>query len=552
MFKGHPKGLFVLFFANMGERFGFYTMIPIFALFLQAQFGLSNESVGTIYGAFLFGIYFIPFFGGMLADRLGYGKTVTIGIVLMILGYALMGIPGQTLLFVYVSLFIIAAGTGFFKGNLVVILGNMYEEQGFKKMHDAAFNIYYMGINIGAFFAPFAATVLRDWLLSSRGFTYVASVPGMAHQFLKGELTDVTELESIARSQMSGSFIGLTDFCEKYLGALSQGYNAAFALAGISIIISLIIFKSFRKYYKKADYLHRKKVETDESVRALTPRQVKERIFALVMVFAVVIFFWMGFHQNGLMLTWFARDYTVGSVGAFTKIFFDLPAFLSVIGIIIGLVFLLRKSIKGAMKAVGAGLIVLGAVVLYWRYGTFGDTNPISPEPFQAFNPIFVVFLTPVVLSVFAWLNKRGKEPSSPKKIAIGMMIMAAGWIIMVTAAQGLASPKSLEAVGGVSSILVSPYWLISLYFSLTIAELFISPMGLAFVARVSPPQYRGIMQGSWLAATAVGNLLCGLIAFPYARLELWQSYGLLLFFSLAAGILMFLMLKKLERFTRT
>ena len=131
-------------------------------------------------------------------------------------------------------------------------------------------------------------------------------------------------------------------------------------------------------------------------------------------------------------------------------------------------------------------------------------------------------------------------------------MIMAAGWIIMVTAAQGLSSPKSLEAVGGVSSILVSPYWLISLYFSLTIAELFISPMGLAFVARVSPPQYRGIMQGSWLAATAVGNLLCGLIAFPYARLELWQSYGLLLFFSLAAGILMFLMLKKLERFTRT
>jgi POT family proton-dependent oligopeptide transporter len=284
----------------------------------------------------------------------------------------------------------------------------------------------------------------------------------------------------------------------------------------------------------------------------LTPKQVKERIFALVMVFAVVIFFWMAFHQNGLMLTWFARDYTVGTVGAFTKIFFDLPAFLSVIGIIIGLVFLLRKRIKGAMKAVGAGLIVLGAVVLFWRYGTFGDTNPISPEPFQAFNPIFVVFLTPLVLALFAWLSKRNKEPSSPKKIAIGMMIMAAGWVIMVVAAQGLASPKSLEAVGGVSSILVSPYWLISLYFALTVAELFISPMGLAFVARVSPPQYRGIMQGSWLAATAIGNLLCGFIAIPYARLELWQSYGLLLLFSAAAGIMMFLMLKKLERFTKT
>ncbi len=552
MFKGHPKGLFVLFFANMGERFGYYTMIPIFALFLQAQFGLSNESVGTIYGVFLFGVYFIPFFGGMLADKMGYGKTVTIGIILMILGYALMGIPSQTLLFVYVSLFVIAAGTGFFKGNLVVILGNMYEEQGFKKMHDAAFNIYYMGINIGAFFAPFAATALRDWLLASRGFTYAASVPGMAHQFLKGELADVTELESIAKSQMGESFIGLADFCEKYLGALSQGYNAAFALAGVSIIISLIIFKSFKKYYKKADYLHGKKVGTDESVQALTPKQVKERIFALVMVFSVVIFFWMAFHQNGLMLTWFARDYTVGVVGAFTKIFFDLPAFLSVIGIIIGLVFLLKKSFKGAMKAVGAGLIALGAVVLYWRYGTFGDTNPISPEPFQAFNPIFVVFLTPLVLALFAWLNKRKQEPSSPKKIAIGMMIMTAGFVIMVVAVQGLASPKSLEAVGGVSNILVSPYWLISLYFALTIAELFISPMGLAFVARVSPPQYRGMMQGGWLAATAVGTLLSGLIAIPYARLELWQSYGLLLLFAAAAGILMFLMLKKLERITKT
>ena len=120
MFKGHPKGLFVLFFANMGERFGYYTMIPIFALFLQAKFGLSSESVGAIYGTFLFGVYFIPFFGGMFADKIGYGKTITVGIILMILGYALMGIPGQTLMFVYVSLFIIAMGTGFFKGNLWV------------------------------------------------------------------------------------------------------------------------------------------------------------------------------------------------------------------------------------------------------------------------------------------------------------------------------------------------------------------------------------------------------------------------------------------------
>jgi POT family proton-dependent oligopeptide transporter len=259
----------------------------------------------------------------------------------------------------------------------------------------------------------------------------------------------------------------------------------------------------------------------------------------------------MAFHQNGLILTWFARDYTVGQVGSFTAIFFDLPAFLSVIGAVIGLVFLLRKGFKTAMKGVGVVLIVLAAIVLAWRYGTFGDTNPISPELFQAFNPIFVVFLTPVVLAFFAFLSKANKEPSSPKKIAIGMMIMTAAWVLMVIAAQGLPGPAAVEEMG-YSSVLVSPYWLISLYFALTVAELFISPMGLAFVARVSPPQYRGMMQGSWLAATAIGTLLSGLIAFPYARMSLWGTYLLLLVTSALAGGLMFLMLKRLERFTKS
>lgn len=549
MFKGHPKGLIVLFFANMGERFGYYTMIPIFALYMQAQFGLSSQAVGTIYGAFLFGVYFIPFFGGVLADKIGYGRTITAGILLMILGYALMGIPGQSLMFIYVSLFIIAAGTGFFKGNLVVILGNLYEEQGLKKLHDAAFNIFYMGINIGAFFAPYAAAFLRDWLLKDTGFTYVASVPGMAHQFMKGNLADTTELTRIAQAQMGDKFTNLGDFCTQYIAALSKGYNAAFALAAVSIVISLIIFLVFKKYYKKADYLHSKKT-TDESIQPMPVKEVRERIMALVMVFAVVIFFWMAFHQNGLTLTWFARDYTAGAVGTFTKIFFDLPAFLSVIGIIIGIVFILRKANEVAMKATGAGLVIASAAVLYWRYGTFGETNPISPELFQSFNPIFVVFLTPLVLAFFAWLAKRGKEPSSPKKIFIGMMIMTVGWIFMVIPALKLASPAALEAGGGVSDFLVSPYWLITLYFALTVAELFISPMGLAFVAKVSPPQYRGMMQGGWLAATAIGTLLSGLIAFPYAALELWQSYGLLLVTSLLAGIMMFAMLKKLNRIT--
>ncbi|MEN8153747.1 MAG: peptide MFS transporter [Acidobacteriota bacterium] len=549
MFKNHPKGLVVLFFANMGERFGYYTMIPIFALFFQARFGLSPESVGNLWSAFLFAIYFLPLFGGILADKIGYGKTITFGIVLMIVGYAFMGIPTHSMIFIYFSLFVIALGTGFFKGNLAVILGNLYEEQGYKKLHDAAFNIFYMGINIGAFFAPYAATFLRDWLLGKDGFTYVASVPGMIHQFYKGKLENVAELEEIARQQMGNAYTNITDFGEKYIDSLSQGYNAAFALAACSIVISLLIFKFYKKYYKHADYLHSKKVNNENAVE-LTPKQTKERVVALILVFTVVIFFWMAFHQNGLTLTWFARDYTVDSVSPFTKIFFDLPAFLSVIGILIGLVFAIKKSSIQKTKLIGIGVTIASAIVLYWRYGTFQGENPISPELFQSFNPIFVVFLTPVIVAFFAWLNKRGKEPSSPKKIGIGMLLLAAGWIIMILASLGLISPKALAGLGGTSPFLVAPYWLIGMYFTLTVSELFISPMGLAFVAKVSPPKFRGMMQGGWLAATAIGNMLSGQVAKPYAALELWQTYTLLVITSLMSAAFMFLIMKKLERAT--
>ncbi len=551
MFKNHPKGLIVLFFANMGERFGYYTMIPIFALFFQARFGLSAESVGNIWSIFLFGVYFLPLFGGILADRIGYGKTITVGILLMIAGYAFMGIPGQTMFFIYFALFVIALGTGLFKGNLAVILGNLYEEKGYKKMHDAAFNIFYMGINIGAFFAPYAATTLRDWLLGKDGFTYVASVPGMIHQFYKGKLENIQELESIARHQMGDAYVSIKDFGDRYIDSLSQGYHAAFALAACSIVISLIIFIFYKKYYKHADYLHSNKTGNDSNKVELTPKQTKERIVALILVFTVVIFFWMAFHQNGLTLTWFARDYTADSVSPLTKIFFDLPAFLSIIAIIIGLVFVIKKTSLPRTRRAGGIAMIAAAIVLWWRYGTFGDTNQISPELFQSFNPIFVVFLTPVIVAFFAWLNKRGKEPSSPKKIGIGMLMLGTGWIIMILASLGLISPKALAGSGGVSSFLVAPYWLIGMYFTLTVSELFISPMGLAFVAKVSPPKFRGMMQGGWLAATAVGNMLSGQVAKPYAALELWQTYSLLVITSLMSAAFMFLIIKKLESVTR-
>jgi len=556
MFKGHPKGLYVIFFSNMGERFGYYTMMAIFALFFEAKFGLHPEDVGFVWSGFLTAVYALPVLGGILADRIGYGRIVSLGIILMFSGYFMMSVPGTTQIFIYISLFVIALGTGFFKGNLAVILGNLYERADYKPLHDHAFNIYYMGINIGAFFAPYAATGMRDILMGADGFTYDARVPGMAHQFLKGTLESgkLAELKNIALQQMGDGFTSVSAFCQGYIDSLSAGYNAGFAIAGASIVISLLIFLGFRKYYKHADYLQKDRLKADPGTVQLTPKQVRDRLVALILVFVVVIFFWMAFHQNGLTLTWFAKNYTAGSVSPFTKIFFDIWAFLAFVGIIASIIFLAGRKFTKNVKLFSIALLLISGGILYSRYITFseGSTNPISPELFQSFNPMFVVFLTPVVVAFFAWLGKKGKEPSTPKRMAFGMLITAVGFMILVVGSFKLASPQSLLSQGGVSELLVSPYWLISTYFTLTVAELNISPMGLAFVAKVSPPQFRGMMQGGWLGATAVGNGLSGLVAIPWSNLSLVQTFGLLVATSLVAAILMFSILRILERATKS
>jgi POT family proton-dependent oligopeptide transporter len=549
MFKGHPAGLPVLFFSNMGERFGYYTMLSIFVLFLEARFGLTTENMGMVWSGFLFAVYFLPVLGGFLADRIGYGRTVLAGIGLLLAGYGLLAVPSEAQWFLYVSLFVVALGTGFFKGNMVVLLGNLYDDPRFRKHHDAAFNIYYMGINIGAFFSPYAATGIRDFLLARAGFSYDARIPGMAHQFQNGTLPDVPALEGLARAQAGAGFTDVAAFCHQYLDALSAGYNAGFGIAALAIVVSLIVFLSFRRHYSHADVL-RAKAAAGSGTDDLTPQQVRERVVALFMVFCVVIFFWMAFHQNGLTLTWFAKNYTAGQVDRGMKALFDLPALLAGIGAIIGVVLLVLKG-GATRRGLGALLLIAGAALVWWRFSGFAAVNPIAPELFQAFNPIFVVFLTPVVLWFFGRLAARGREPSSPRKIAWGMLIASLAYLLMVAPSFGLTAPRELAAVGGVSDVLRDPFWLIGTYLTLTVAELLLSPMGLSFVARVSPPRYRGLMQGGWLAATAIGNLLAGLVAIPYARLELWQTFGLLVGTSAMSAVLIFAILRRLEAATR-
>ena len=420
MFKGHPKGLYVAFFANMGERFGYYTMLAIFVLYLQSKFGWSATEAGKVYGGFLFGIYFLPLLGGYIADNvLGYGKTIILGTVIMFAGYFMLAVPGTGEWFIYGALAVISLGTGLFKGNLQALVGNLYDEAKYSKLRDSAFNIFYMGINIGAFFAPSAAKSMRSWVMGTEGLVYDKSIPSLAHRYLSGTLENTTELSNFAHAQMGDAFTNLTDFAHLYINGLSKAYNSGFAIAGLSMVISLAIFIGFRKYYKHADITHKqKKAQQKEDVVELSPKQTKDRLMALGLVFLVVIFFWMAFHQNGFTLTIFARDYTVGAVNKATAVIFNLSTFLPILIGILGVFMILGKENSSKTRLVGA-LITFASIVMgyYFIEQLQPDGNPISPETFQQFNPIFIVFLTPVIVGYFSYLRKKDKEPSSPKKI---------------------------------------------------------------------------------------------------------------------------------------
>jgi len=539
MLKGHPKGLYVAFFANMGERFGYYTMLSIFVLYLQAKYGFTAGEAGTYYGGFLFGVYFLPLLGGIIADKvLGYGKTITLGTIIMFLGYLMLAIPAQALVLTIASLAVISLGTGFFKGNLQALVGNMYDDHRYSPHRDNAFNIFYMGINIGAFFAPSAATGISNWILGKEGFSYNPRIPDLAHKFLNGDTSISEQLALLAEKQLGGPVGDLAQFSQNYIDTLSLSYNAGFAIAAASMILSFLIFIGFRKYYKSADITEHQK-SRDETLRnqliILKPEEQRARLIALFLVFSVVMFFWMAFHQNGFTLSIFARDYTANSVTNFTYIFFDLAAFLPFLAALIGLIMLLSKRIKDKFRILGAVLLIAGATICYLVYSGYNKEMPIAPQMFQHFNPIFIVFMTPVIVSLFNYLRNKGNEPSSPKKIGVGMILTAVGFMIMVGASFSLLSPRELG--GGVSDVLRSPYWLLS-------------PIGISFVSKVAPPKYKGVAQGGWLAATAIGNLMAGLIGYFWNRIELWQFFLILVVMCMLSATFIFSVLKRLERAT--
>jgi POT family proton-dependent oligopeptide transporter len=611
MLKNHPKGLLVAFFANMGERFGFYTMMAILVLFLQAKYGLSAEKAGDIYSWFYFSIYALALVGGILADSTRKYKTVILfGIIIMFSGYLLMAIPGMTLSFTMAGLFIIAFGNGLFKGNLQAVVGQMYDKPQYSKFRDTAFMIFYMGINVGAFFAPFAANGIRNWWLKTNGFAHDASLPALCHQYIDGTITatDTSTLQQLADNvNLAGPVTNLGIFTHHYLDAFSKGYNYAFGIAATAMVISLLVYVLFNRLIPKKE----KPAEDTETAPAgirfeimpliyalismgifaaglsfvvgllsglafglfagfitwiLTTAKKDEyaRISSLVLVFIVVVFFWMSFHQNGLTLTLFARDYTDKHVGPFTNLFFTLPSMLAVIGTIAGFVMIIRKGLAGKIRVTGGILFIIALMfVLYFAAGfdpttllggwlhRFEASNAIAPEIFQSFNPLFIVALTFPVMGIFAWLNKKSIEPSTPKKIGIGMIIAAVGFVVVLLASVSLPSPVSLHGSPVSEAVRVTPYWLISSYLILTIAELFLSPMGLSFVSKVAPSRFQGLMQGGWLLATAVGNKLLFVGSKLWERVELWQLWSVFIVCCLLSAAFIFSIMKRLENATK-
>ncbi len=600
MLKNHPKGLLVAFFTNMGERFGFYTMMAVLVLFLQAKFGLNEDKAGDIYSWFYFAIYALALIGGILADATRKYKTVIlIGQVIMFTGYAIMAVPGLSLTVTVVGLFTIAFGNGLFKGNLQAVVGQMYDNPKYDKVRDNAYLIFYMGINIGAFFAPFAATGVRNWWLKVNGFLHDGSLPALCHQFQDGTLASVDELQTLANQvSLNGPVTDLSSFAAKYLESFSVGYNYAFGVAAIAMIISLLAYVIFNKHIPKKEYVEGEKtISIAEKplaipvaiiaggitaflislvkdfatgmaiglfvtfvtwIAMISKKDEIQKVVALLLVFFVVIFFWMSFHQNGLTLTFFARDYTVKAVDPYTFMFFKIENILSLVAFITGIVLLTGKKKNLNTRLIGAALLVAGgtAATFLFRQGD-PESNPIAPEVFQSFNPLFIVTLTFVVVAFFSWLNKRKKEPSTPKKIGIGMIIAAFAFLIILIGSLNLVSPHELKIVDEAGNIKyapvpdssrVMPYWLISSYLILTIAELFLSPMGLSFVSKVAPGRFQGVMQGGWLLATAVGNKLLFVGSSLWGKLDLWQLWLIFIVCSLLAATFIFSIIKFLER----
>jgi POT family proton-dependent oligopeptide transporter len=521
--KNHPKGLIAAALSNMGERFGYYIMNAVLLLFLVSKFGLPDGTAGVIYSVFYFGIYVLSLVGGIIADRTqNYNKTIQWGLIIMAIGYVAMAIPlfsktadgaildsgagwATILTITCMALLFIAFGNGLFKGNLQAIVGKLYDEfeeeaakkgpealEEAKKRRDSGFQIFYVFINIGGFFAPFIAPFLREWWLKAHHLVYNADMSGLCHQFLaNGQETQKFTETMAAVLQPGYNFTDTAAFCSDYITVFNQGVHFSFIASVIAMVISLTIFIVNKyKFPQPAKKEAAQVVEYTAEEKEAMATEIKQRLYALFAVLGIAIFFWFSFHQNGQSLSVFARD--------------------------------------------------------------FVKTDAIAPEIWQALNPFFVIVLTPLMIL----FNKR-VTMSTPRKIALGMAIAGSAYLFLMIFSIVRNYPSGEEfrlldaaqmAAAGLAK--AAPWVLLVTYFLLTVAELFISPLGLSFVSKVAPRHMVGLCQGLWLGATAIGNLMIWLGPVMYNAWPIkycWAVFAAVCFVSMAV---MLGMVKWLERVT--
>ncbi len=529
----HPKALPFLYLSEMWERFGFYLMLGIFFLYMtdtqRGGLAMDRKQASDIFGTFIALVYLTPFVGGLLADRiLGYRWSITLGGILMGIGYCGLALPGMGAF--YISQIIIIIGNGFFKPNISTLLGNVYNDEKYKGLKDTGYNIFYMGINIGAFICNFFGSYLRNNF--SWGAAFMAAGIGMfigvaifwigMKHYVHADVKKPAKPEDMPVSKILGITI-LPAFIAGYIGWIIPGNifgsdsTDAFILGALPVAgyyISLIVRAN---------------------------KEDKRPLSALLAVFAVAIVFWAIFKQNGTALTTWAESYTNREIA---QPF--IPAAKS-----IGVVQEIKYS-KDSVPVTDDQFKIQrdesGNVIkeinypLYYKNVAASDLPPegesvklVSTELFQSVNPFWVVALTFPVIWFFSWLKKRNKEPSTPYKIFYGLFITALSTLVMVGATY--ASYNGAEK----SSML----WLIGCYGVITVGELCLSPMALSLVSKLSPPRLTGLMMGGWFLSTSIGNKMSGVLASMWDNYDHKANFFLVnCFLALATAVIILLMIK--------
>jgi POT family proton-dependent oligopeptide transporter len=503
MFRKHPSGLPFLFFTEMWERFGYYLMIGIFTLYLKETvdkggFGLTENEASNLYGTFIALVFLTPFLGGLLADRvLGYRRSITIGGLLMGAGYCLMAV--HHLYALYAAIALVVFGNGFFKPNISTLLGNLYNEPRFSGEKDSGYNIFYMGINIGAFICNFVGAAM--YLTYGWGAAFIAAGIGMfvgigIFWFGDRHYAHADVLKPLKAGDMPLRDIFLTIFLPALAMAI-LGYffpqtpilkdksTDAFLFACVPIIVYYVLL-----------------------MRRAAPEE-KRPIAAILAVCVVSVAFWAVFKQNGAMMNTWAQKYTDREVPAAVQ---PTLSALRLADVVKG-DSTVGKMLDAQFRPTGqTGPTVdpyLLNIPMEERPGPGEKIHVFATNLSQSVNPFWVIVLTPLVLAFFGWLRSRGKEPSTPDKIFWGLVISAVSMFFMIGAVMACHN----------GAIKASPWWFVSTYFVLTIGELFLSPMGLSLVSKLSPVRLTAVMMGGWFLATSIGNKMAGVLS------SMWDSY---------------------------